>query len=89
MKFPEIITPPFQISLRDPPRSLQKFVSTSLPSSLRLASGKGKSASSEGSTTEMVNLSQFWKKNFLFQDAQDPYAGIEEDQALIEEQYLG
>uniref|UniRef100_A0A2N9GHK5 Uncharacterized protein n=1 Tax=Fagus sylvatica TaxID=28930 RepID=A0A2N9GHK5_FAGSY len=61
------------------------------------ASGKGKSpASSEGSTTEMINLSQFSalvKKNryeeSLFQDAQDPYAGIEEDEALIEEQYLG
>uniref|UniRef100_A0A2N9IIS6 Uncharacterized protein n=1 Tax=Fagus sylvatica TaxID=28930 RepID=A0A2N9IIS6_FAGSY len=61
------------------------------------ASGKGKSpASSEGSTTEMINLSQFsapmkknWYEESLFQDAQDPYAGIEEDQALIEEQYLG
>uniref|UniRef100_A0A2N9H851 Uncharacterized protein n=1 Tax=Fagus sylvatica TaxID=28930 RepID=A0A2N9H851_FAGSY len=61
------------------------------------ASGKGKSlASSEGSTTEMINLSQFsapvkknWYEESLFQDAQDPYAGIEEDEALIEEQYLG
>jgi hypothetical protein len=61
------------------------------------ASGKGKSpASSEGSITEMINLSQFsapvkknWYEESLFQDAQDPYAGIEEDQALIEEQYLG
>uniref|UniRef100_A0A2N9H8N5 Uncharacterized protein n=1 Tax=Fagus sylvatica TaxID=28930 RepID=A0A2N9H8N5_FAGSY len=60
-------------------------------------SGKGKSsASSEGSTTEMINLSQFsapvkknWYEESLFQDAQDPYAGIEEDEALIEEQYLG
>uniref|UniRef100_A0A2N9EL05 Uncharacterized protein n=1 Tax=Fagus sylvatica TaxID=28930 RepID=A0A2N9EL05_FAGSY len=61
------------------------------------ASGKGKSpASSKGSTTEMVNLSQFsapmkknWYEESLFQDAQDPYAGIEEDEALLEEQYLG
>jgi hypothetical protein len=30
-----------------------------------------------------------WYEESLFQDAQDPYAGIEEDQALIEEQYLG
>jgi hypothetical protein len=44
----------------------------------------------------MVNLSQFsasvkknWYEETLFQDAQDPYAGIEEDEALIEEQYLG
>jgi hypothetical protein len=44
----------------------------------------------------MVNLSQFsapvkknWYEETLFQDAQDPYAGIEEDAALIEEQYLG
>jgi hypothetical protein len=63
------------------------------------ASGKGKSpASSEGSTTEMINLSQFstpmkknWYEESLFQDAQDPYSGdgIEEVEALIEEQYLG
>uniref|UniRef100_A0A2N9IUH3 Uncharacterized protein n=1 Tax=Fagus sylvatica TaxID=28930 RepID=A0A2N9IUH3_FAGSY len=53
-------------------------------------------SSSEGSTTEMINLSQFsapvkknWYEESLFQDAQDPYAGIEEDAALIEEQYLG
>ena len=63
------------------------------------ASGKGKSpASSEGSTTEMINLSQFsapikktWYEESLFQDAQDPYIGegIEEVEALIEDQYLG
>ena len=64
------------------------------------SSGKGKSlakspTSSEGSTTEMVNLSQFsapmkknWYEDSLYQDAQDPYAGIEEDEALLEEQYL-
>ena len=63
------------------------------------ASDKGKSpASSEGSTIEMINLSQLsvpikktWYEESLFQDAQDPYAEdrIEEVEALIEEQYLG
>jgi hypothetical protein len=54
------------------------------------ASGKGKSpakssASSEGSTTEMVYLSQFsvpmkknWYEDTLYQDAQDPNAELEE-----------
>jgi hypothetical protein len=44
----------------------------------------------------MINLSQFsapvkknWYEESLFQDAQDPYAGIEEVEALIEEQYPG
>ena len=44
----------------------------------------------------MVNLSQFsapmkknWYEDSLYQDAQDPYAEIEEDEALLEEQYLG
>jgi hypothetical protein len=44
----------------------------------------------------MINLSQFsapmkknWYEESLFQDAQDPYAEIEEAQALLEEQLLG
>uniref|UniRef100_A0A2N9HK97 Uncharacterized protein n=1 Tax=Fagus sylvatica TaxID=28930 RepID=A0A2N9HK97_FAGSY len=64
------------------------------------ASGKGKSpakssASSEGSTTEMVHLSQFsvpmkknWYEDTLYQDAQDPNAEVEEYEALLEEQFL-
>uniref|UniRef100_A0A2N9F062 Uncharacterized protein n=1 Tax=Fagus sylvatica TaxID=28930 RepID=A0A2N9F062_FAGSY len=64
------------------------------------ASGKGKSpakssASSEGSTTEMVHLSQFsvpmkknWYEDSLYQDAQDPNAELEEYEALLEEQFL-
>ena len=64
------------------------------------ASGKGKSpakssASSEGSTIEMVHLSQFfvpikknWYEETLYQDAQDPNADLEEYEALLEEQLL-
>jgi hypothetical protein len=64
------------------------------------ASGKGKSpakssASSEGSTTEMVHLSQFsvpmkknWYEDTLYQDTQDPNAEVEEYEALLEEQFL-
>uniref|UniRef100_A0A2N9GKC3 Uncharacterized protein n=1 Tax=Fagus sylvatica TaxID=28930 RepID=A0A2N9GKC3_FAGSY len=74
-----------------------KLVAQACQAASASASGKGKSpTSSKGSTTEMINLSQFsasmkknWYEESLFQDAQDPYAGIEEDQALIEEQYLG
>jgi hypothetical protein len=43
----------------------------------------------------MVNLSQFsapmkknWYEESLFQDAQNPYAGREEDEAFLKEQYL-
>ena len=50
---------------------------------------------SEGSTTAMVDLSQFsvpmkknWYEETLFQDAQDPNADLEEYEALIEDQLL-
>ena len=74
-----------------------KFAAQACQAASASASDKGKSpASSKGSTTEMINLSQFsapikknWYEEFLFQDVQDPCAGIEEDQALIKEQYLG
>jgi hypothetical protein len=43
----------------------------------------------------MINLSQFsvpvkknWYEESLYQDAQDPHAGIEEYEALLEEQFL-
>uniref|UniRef100_A0A2N9EIN9 Uncharacterized protein n=1 Tax=Fagus sylvatica TaxID=28930 RepID=A0A2N9EIN9_FAGSY len=73
-----------------------KYAAQACQAASASASGKGKSpASSEGSTTEMINLSQFsapvkknWYEESLYQDAQDPYAGIEEDQALLKEQYL-
>uniref|UniRef100_A0A2N9ENV5 Uncharacterized protein n=1 Tax=Fagus sylvatica TaxID=28930 RepID=A0A2N9ENV5_FAGSY len=60
------------------------------------SASKGKSpASSEGSTTKMVDLSQFsapmrkdWYKETLFQDSQDPYTGIEEEAEALD-QYLG
>uniref|UniRef100_A0A2N9G0H9 Uncharacterized protein n=1 Tax=Fagus sylvatica TaxID=28930 RepID=A0A2N9G0H9_FAGSY len=97
----KISHPPSQISLKEnPPKELAeicKYAAQACQAASASASGKGKSpASSEGSTTEMINLSQFsapvkknWYEESLFQDAQDPYAGIEEDQTLIEEQYLG
>ena len=78
-----------------------KLVAQACQAASASASGKGKSpakspASSEGSTTEMVNLSQFsapmkknWYEDSLYQDAQDPYAEIEEYEALLEEQCLG
>ena len=64
------------------------------------ASGKHSPASSEGSTTEAAKVSfQFphsipmppnWYQDPLFQDSQDPYAGVgvEEVEALIEDNYL-
>ena len=64
------------------------------------ASGKHSPASSEGSTTEAAKVSfQFphsipmppnWYQDPLFQDSQDPYAGVgvEEVEALIEDHYL-
>jgi hypothetical protein len=65
------------------------------------ASGKGKSQQNlqhpqKDQPLKWFNLSQFsapmkknWYEDSLYQDAQDPNAGIEEDEALLEEQYLG
>jgi hypothetical protein len=77
-----------------------KFAAQACQAASASASGKGKSpakssASSEGSTTEMVHLSQFsvpmkknWYEDTLYQDAQDPNAEVEEYEALLEEQFL-
>uniref|UniRef100_A0A2N9G7Q0 Uncharacterized protein n=1 Tax=Fagus sylvatica TaxID=28930 RepID=A0A2N9G7Q0_FAGSY len=77
-----------------------KFAAQACQAASASASGKGKSpakssASSEGSTTEMVHLSQFsvpmkknWYEDTLYQDAQDPNAELEEYEALLEEQLL-
>ena len=77
-----------------PPEELAeicKFAAQACQAASASASGKGKSpAKSEGSTIEMVHLSQFfvpmkknWYEETLYQDAQDPNAELEEYEALL------